>query len=58
MSFYNCKDIYCPICSINPGSLLECVEQNYSDCGIDIGRCSKCGKLFQISYCVAEIYEI
>lgn len=40
------------------GVELEVVRDNYSGCGVDICRCPKCGKYFQVSYKIDEITEV
>lgn len=53
--------ILCPICpqntkttlrgvSITCGSDLTIIQENYSGCGVDIGECPDCGKVFHIAY--------
>lgn len=34
---------------------LDCIENNYSGCGVDLGECPQCHKVFQVSYKVDEI---
>lgn len=43
----------CPICKMP----LTIISDNYSGCGIDIGKCEECDRIFQISYKVDEIIE-
>lgn len=51
------RDIYCPVCT-PPFNRLECVETNYSGCGIDIGECENCKKTFEVSYKVDQVVEV
>lgn len=38
--------------------VLELINQNYSGCGVDIGKCPNCDKYYQISYKVDKIIDI
>jgi hypothetical protein len=53
--FTHGETVSCPEC---PKEELTVVEKNYSGCSIDFGRCSKCGKAWQISFKVDEIKRI
>ena len=69
MCFSHCSDVKCPVCptktyTTRGGKVrefrpeLECTEQNYSGCGVDIGQCPECKKFFQIAYHVAGVTEL
>jgi hypothetical protein len=65
MPFYSTGPHHCPNClkRINKhgrevGEHLTLIESNHSGCGVDIVECTKCKKLFQISYKVDKITEV
>lgn len=61
-SFSHSVEVECPFCppmgKRQRKPLLECNDQNYSGCGVDMGNCPECGRGFQISYRVAEVTHI
>src|SRR5258708_7705195 len=57
-----CGPVLCPNCSPQKnrrgliiGVYLQCSENNYSGCGVDMANCPNCGKGFQISYKIDKI---
>lgn len=58
-SFSHGVQIDCPECppfgKRNRRHRLECSEQNYSGCGIDIGTCPECGKAWEVSFRVDKL---
>jgi hypothetical protein len=67
MPFHSTGPHWCPNCPAEIigknkdrrcGVRLELCESNYSGCGVDIARCPRCKKDFQISYKVAEVTEV
>ena len=61
--FSHADEIACPECPpwSKPGAkverrhMLECVEQNYSGTGEDVGQCPECGKSWFVVYKVDHL---
>lgn len=55
-------DISCPECppygKKGRRHQLDCVERNYSGCGVDIGQCPECGKAWTVSYKVEALTRV
>lgn len=53
-----CPPIYSSKSGRRLDQTLEQIVSNYSGCGVDIARCPRCERTFQISYKVDQIEEV